>query len=182
MENTTLAASIWPLLDTSIKIALGALIAAGSAWFALRYRAFQYGEKNHPNRRIQLLEEISSEVGNVSHIFAKYSSLAIESIHYGHQWPQIRKQELGAVNTELVTEFKKMASAEAKLLMLGEKSMEKTLHLYGAKIAHFRKQVYVGRQDISTQEIADLKQAIGKLREQFYDQLSKRYDRLLTKA
>jgi len=174
--------SLWPLFDTSLKITLGALIAATSAWFALRYRAFQLGDKTRPHRRIQLLEEISSEVGNVSHIFAKYSSLAIESIHYGHQWPQIRKQELNNINTELVAEFKNMANAEAKLLMLGEKSMEKTLHLYGAKIAHFRKQVYVGRQDISTQEIADLKQSISTLREQFYDQLSKRYDRLLSKS
>lgn len=173
------ANSLWPLLDTCIKIALGALLAAGSAWLALRYREFNHKNNNSPGRRIQLLEEISSGVGNVSHIFAKYSSLAIESIHYGQQWPQVRKQELGVVNTDLVAEFKKISEAEAKLLMLGEKSMEKTLHLYGAKIAHFRKQVYVGRQDISTQEIADLKQAIAQLREQFYDQLSKRYDRLL---
>jgi len=76
-------------------------------------------------------------------------------------------------------EFKKLADAEAKLLMLGEKTMEKTLRLYGAKIALFRKQVYVGRQDISDQEIANIKSSILTLREQFYDLLSKRYDRLL---
>ena len=53
--------------------------------------------------------------------------------------------------------------------MLGEKTMEKTLRLYAAKIALFRKQVYVGRQDISEQEIAELKATILSLREQFYD-------------
>jgi len=84
------------------------------------------------------------------------------------------------VNQELVDEFKKLADAESKLLMLGEKTMEKTLRLYAAKIALFRKQVYIGRQDISEQEIAELKATILTLREQFYDLLSRRYDRLLT--
>ena len=57
--------------------------------------------------------------------------------------------------------------------------MEKALRLYAAKIALFRKQVYVGRQDISDQEIAELKAGILNLREQFYDILSRRYDRLI---
>ena len=82
-------------------------------------------------------------------------------------------------NAELMEEFRKMAGAEDKLLMIGEKALEKTLKLYGAKIAQFRKQVYVGRQDISEQEIVQLKQEIGQLREQFYDILSHKYDRLL---
>ena len=57
--------------------------------------------------------------------------------------------------------------------------MEKTLRLYGARIALFRKQVYVGREDISDQEIAELKSSIMQLREQFYEILSRRYDKLL---
>ena len=64
-------------------------------------------------------------------------------------------------------------------LMLGKKPWSAPLRLYAAKIALFRKQVYVGRTDISDQEIAELKSGIMKLREQFYELLSKRYDRLL---
>ncbi|MEC8427838.1 MAG: energy transducer TonB, partial [Pseudomonadota bacterium] len=137
------------------------------------------GGAGKSNRRMEILEDVSGNVGNVNHIFAKYSSLVIESTRFGNRWPQARKDELTRVNTELVQEFKKMADAEAKLLMLGEKALEKTLRLYGARIAHFRKQVYVGRQDIGEQDIVALKQEIMKLREQFYDILSKKYDRLL---
>lgn len=168
---------LWPLIDTSFKVALGAAIAGLTFWLSqnkLAQRKITPG-----NRRIDLLEAISSDVGNVNHIFAKYSSLVIESTRYGSRWPQARKEELIEVNSELVKEFHKMADAEAKLLMLGEKALEKTLRLYGAKIAQFRKQVYVGRQDISEQDIVKLKQEIFKLREQFYDILSRKYDRLL---
>jgi len=169
-----------PIFDTLLKISLGAAMCFGCFWVNQRWRGpHAHGPVRPEQKRISLLEEISSEVGRVNHSFAKYSALVIESTRFGKRWPPARKSELERINTELVGEFERLAAAEAKLLMLGEKTMEKTLRLYAAKIAFFRKQVYVGRQDISEQEIADLKTSIMKLREQFYDLLSRRYDRLL---
>ena len=173
-------AEIWPFFDTTLKVGLGGGIAFISMWYMSRKQGLPSGALQ--NRRLELFEEISASVGHVNHCFAKYSALVIESTRFGKTWPAARKIELERVNSELVTEFKKLADAEAKLLMLGEKTMEKTLRLYGAKIALFRKQVYVGRQDISEQEIANLKTAILSIREQFYDLLSRRYDRLLITA
>ncbi len=169
------------ITDTSLKIGLGALIAAVTAWVVLRRSGGSQQSANTAgdNRRIQILEDVSSQVGTVTHIFAKYSSLVVESIQFGERWPQARRIELESVNTELVAEFKKMAEAEAKLLMLGEKNLERSLRLYGAKIAVYRKQVYVGRKDISLEQITALKNAIVQVREQFYDMLSRKYDRLL---
>lgn len=170
------------IFDNLLKISLGGMLVLASLWISKTWHEHSNNHnKDTPQKhKIQLLESISSEVGHVNHSFAKYSALVIESTRFGEHWPPARKQELDRINAELVLEFEKLSAAEAKLLMLGEKTMEKTLRLYGAKIAFFRKQVYVGRQDISEQEIADLKSAIMKLREQFYDILSRRYDRLLT--
>ncbi len=170
-------------LDTSFKVLLGAGIALICLWLSGRFKDKGLITKLDPKRhRLNLLEEISAKVGHVNHSFARYSSLVIESTRFGKRWPAERKQELDRVNMELVREFEKLSDAEAKLLMLGEKTMEKTLRLYAARIAVFRKQVYVGRQDISEQEIADLKTAIMQLREQFYEILSRRYDKLLAAA
>lgn len=169
---------IWPFFDTTLKVGLGGGIALVSMWYFQRKHPLQAAAAPS-NRRLELFEEISASVGHVNHCFAKYSALVIESTRFGKTWPAARRVELDRINAELVAEFKKLADAEAKLLMLGEKTMEKTLRLYGARIALFRKQVYVGRQDISEQEIADLKSSVQVLREQFYDLLSRRYDRLL---
>ncbi len=173
----------WPLIDTSLKVALGAAITLVAGWAMNRGKAvFGTGEPTPENRRLELLEQVSADVGNVNHIFAKYAALVIESTRFGARWPAARRAELEKVNQELVAAFKKMADAESRLLMLGEKLMEKTLRLYSAKIAYFRKQVYVGRQDIGEKEIAAIRQEIAQLREQFYDILSKKYDRLLETA
>lgn len=173
------ALELWPIFETTYQIALGAGLAALCIWLASRSKAAVGPKSGAGNRRLVLLEDISTQVGRVNHSFAKYSALVIESTRFGHRWPVARRQELERVNAELIAEFEKLAHAESKLLMLGEKTMEKTLRLYGTKIALFRKQVYVGRQDISDQEIAELKAAIMQLREQFYDILSRRYDKLL---
>lgn len=170
----------WLFLDTITKVCLGIGLTFACFWFNKLWRDHQSPNKLKPEqKKLHLLEEISSEVGRVNHSFAKYSALVIESTRFGKRWPPARKAELERINEELVYEFDKLAAAEAKLLMLGEKTMEKTLRLYAAKIAFFRKQVYIGREDITEQEIADIKSTIMQLREQFYDLLSRRYDRLL---
>ena len=172
---------LWQLVDTSLKVGLGAIIVGFFSWLLLHRRNTPQAF-SRINRRLSLFEEISKDIGNVNHIFAKYSALVIESTRFGLRWPQMRKEELDKITVELVASFNKLANAEAKLLMMGEKNMEKVLRLYGAKIAHFRKHVYVGRQDISDEEIAQIKRDITRLREQFYTMLSRKYDRLLAAA
>ena len=171
------SAIILQLLDTSIKVGIGALIASLLA-LTLFYRR-QQRPINAEQRRLEILESISADVGTVSHVFAKYSALTVESIRFGQHWPVTRNEELEVVSNSLADEFSKLSRAESKLLMLGEKTLEKNLRLYGSKIAQFRRQVYVGRTDIKEEEIVAMKRDINLLREQFYDYLSKKYDRLL---
>jgi len=178
-ENLT--QNLAQMTDSFLKITLGALVASGVAWY-LHWRATPNKADLRESRRIQIMEEVSRQVGRVSHLFAKYSSLAVESIQVGDRWPQLRRQEFETINTELVTEFQKLADMEAKLLMLGEKNLERGLRLYGNKIAVFRKQVYVCRKDITAEQIHALKTNVAQVREQFYDMLSRKYDMLLTSA
>ena len=117
------------LSETSLKMGFGALIAVLSSWLVMRRQQAQ--QLSPGNRRLEILEEVSANVGSVSHIFAKYSTLVVEALQIGEQWPAARKLELDAVNAELVAEFKKLAEAEAKLLtqeaeatvFLGEKEL-----------------------------------------------------------
>ncbi|MBX2807019.1 MAG: energy transducer TonB [Cellvibrionaceae bacterium] len=170
---------LWQLIDTSVKIGIG-MVLATMFMLLILHRKTSGRPVNAEKRRLDILETIAADVGNVSHSFAKYSTLTVESIRFGKHWPDSRKQELDSVSTQLAIEFKKLSDAESKLLMLGEKTLEKTLRLYGSKVAQFRRQVYIGREDISEDDILSMKRDINLLREQFYDFLSKKYDRLLT--
>ncbi len=177
-------AQLVPIIDTGVKIAMGAGIAGFTYWLTLKNRGFvgADGQGETGNRRLETYEAVSAEVGTVSHIFSKYAALVTESYLYGSKWPETRKLELEAVNRELVEIFKNISDSESKLLLLGEKGLAKTLRAYSARIAQFRKEVFVGRRDIKEEQINELKKEISKLKEQFYDLLSKKYDHLLLAA
>ena len=67
---------MWQLLDTSIKVGLGAIIVGAFSW-ALMRRQQSANAVSRLTRRMELFEDISKDVGNVNHIFSKYSSLVI---------------------------------------------------------------------------------------------------------
>jgi len=169
---------IWQLIDTTAKVGLGAVLAVMLTLLIIKRREPPGIQADQ--RRLEILETISADVGTVSHVFAKYSALVVESLRFGERWPTSRHQEMEQVTESLAREFEKLSDAESKLLMLGEKALEKNLRLYGAKVAQFRRQVHVGREDIDEKDILAMKRDINLLREQFYDFLSKKYDRLLT--
>ncbi|MCP8898766.1 energy transducer TonB [Gilvimarinus xylanilyticus] len=175
--ETTFAYS---LLDTCIKIALGAAIALFSVWWWQRRQTIAGPRSLREQKHLATFEAISDFVGQVTHCFSKYASLAAESVEFGERWPAARKAELEQVSNELVESFQKMADAEAKLLMLGEKNLERSLKIYAGQIVAFRRQVYAGRKDITSEQVVALRQGVLQARESFYDMLSRKYDKVLS--
>lgn len=170
------------IIDTSFKVAIGAGIAIFSGW-AIMKRNTVIGPRNlREQKRLAIYEDISAFIGQVTHIFSQYASLTGESVEFGERWPAERKKELDKINSDLVTAFQKVAAAEAKLLILGEKNLERSLKIYTAQIVSYHRQVYVGRKDIRKEQITALKQSVLQAREQFYDMLSKKYDQTLVGA
>ncbi|HEY7885104.1 MAG TPA: energy transducer TonB [Cellvibrionaceae bacterium] len=171
------------LFDTAFKVGTGAAIAVLTGWFVLKRQNTVGGPRNlREQKRLSIYEDISAFVGQVTHIFSKYASLAAESAQLGEHWPAARRQELEQVNKVLVDTFEKMAAAEAKLLILGEKNLARSLKIYAGQIVAFRRQVYVGRKDISQEQIGALRQGVLQAREGFYDMLSRKYDQVLLGA
>lgn len=171
------------LLDTAIKVTTGAVIALATGWFVLRQKTAAQGPRGlREQKRLAVFEDISAFVGQVTHIFSKYASLGVEAAQLGDHWPQARRQELETINRELVDTFEKMSQAESKLLILGEKNLARSLKIYAGQIVAFRHQVYVGRKDITPDQVTALKQGVLQARESFYDMLSRKYDQVLLGA
>ncbi len=126
-------------------------------------------------RRINMLEQVAQHAGKVSHVFSRYASLVTEIGTTVDRMSASQKKELDELSTQLVEVYEEVAIAESKLLLLGERKLEKALKLYTTKMAQFRKQIYPGRYS-SIEEANRIKKEISQMREQFYDVLSHRYD------
>lgn len=161
-------------LNTLIELVIGAVFGALAVFFILREKIKHY-EKNIKLRRSTILEEVAAHIGKVSHVFSKYSSVLNEVGPTTDNMSPKQQQDLDELSTQLVEVYEEISIAEAKLLLLGEKTLQKALKLYSGKMAVFRKQFYPGRYT-DPEAAVRMKKELSTLRSQFYDILSQRYD------
>lgn len=167
------------LIDTGVKLATGfACSALFFVWYYRKRDMFDKRSRIDLDHRRQLLQQVGDKVGRVHHVYQQYLSLVIEYSRMGAHWPESRRKDLKRMTEELVEVFKELNSAEATLLLLGEKKLEKALRVYGARIVALRRQVNSGKMELSGEDlnhIEDNKREIHTLRSAFYDTLSDRF-------
>ena len=166
------------LIDTSIKVGLGAFIS----WFTTYWLA---GVRFRQNRKVDkvehhrdLMEDVARNAEQVHHVFTKYFEMIQEYMNAtrnGYDWPQSRRSELFLILDELVASFNDLTTAESKLLLLKEKRLYTSLRKFRSKVVFFRRHFYIDKKDLNEQEAHDIKREVGKLREQFFDALSEKY-------
>ena len=166
------------LLDTSIKVALGALITGLSGYWLSGMRIKQSKKQQKFEHKRDLMEGIAQQAEQVHHVFMKYFELIQEYMNATqnrYDWPEGRRSELYLVVDELVLSFNDLSAAESKLLLLNEKPLYKSLRKFRSKVIFFRRHFYIDKKDLSNKEAQDVKREVSKLREQFFDALSECY-------
>ena len=166
------------LLDTTAKVALGALIAGLSGYWLSGMRTKQNRNQQRTEHHRAIIEDIAQQAEQVHHVFMKYFELIQEYMNATknrYDWPESRKSELYLVIDELVSSFNELTAAESKLLLLNEKRLYKGLRKFRSKVIFFRRHFYIDKKDLSDNEAQDIKREVSKLREQFFDALSDRY-------
>ncbi len=170
--------SAFELIDTSIKVGLGAFISWFSIFWLSGVRFRHSRQQQRVDHHRDLMQDIACEAEQVHHVFMKYYELMHEYMtatkaHY--DWPQTRRSELYLVVDELVHSFNELTAAESKLLLLNEKNLYKALRKFRNRVVFFRRHFYIDKKDLSEQEASEIKREISKLREQFFDTLSEKY-------
>jgi hypothetical protein len=166
------------LLDTTAKVALGALIAGMSGYWLSGMRIKQNLNQQRTEHQREIIEGVAHQAEQVHHVFMKYFELIQEYMNATknrYDWSESRKSEFYLVIDELVQCFNELSAAESKLLLLNEKHLYKSLRKFRSKVIFFRRHFYIDKKDLNEKEAQDLKREISKLREQFFDALSDRY-------
>jgi hypothetical protein len=167
------------MMDAAVKIATGMLVSGlFFLWYLRRHQSLDGAASENLRRRRELFESVAANVGKVHYVYQQYLALATEFTRYGAHWPKSRRDELSRVGDELVEVFHALTEAESTLLLLGEKRLERSLRIYGAKIVNLRRQIYAEKQQLTGDEIHlidDVKKEISQLKESFFDALSVRY-------
>ncbi|WP_337916385.1 hypothetical protein [Vibrio cholerae] len=166
------------VLDTAVKIGLGAVITAFATHWHTKQKDKSESAREYEKRHRTLLEQVAEQTEQLNHVYLKYWALVVEWVRFtknGKDWPQPRRDELEEVKVELFSTFGSLTNAESKLLLVGENDAYNKLRELGEAVVQFRRSCYVDKSSLTEEEIEIKKLHIKQLREELYKLLSETY-------
>lgn len=167
------------VIDSAVKIGLGALIAGVSALVLAKAQHRNTLAKDRAEREFQLLKEIAEKVERFTHASLKYWALSADWHRALRKDPEAKKSaQLRAAQDELFDRFNDVTTAEATLLLLGQEDAQAQLRTYGDYVVSFRKTVSNSAEPLSDEAINDYRTYFLRARSSLFKQLHSIYQGL----
>jgi len=174
--------TIIEVIDTAVKVGLGALISGFSAFWISKNRFSHELKSERYRRHMDLLEQSAEQVEECSHVVLRYWALMTELVRNQNSNSKMqshRYEELQKVKDELFLIFKNLTSAEAKLLLLGLGDAQKMLRNYGEVAVRFRREAHEGADGLTEEKMNSHREEVLDARRKFFSTLSYEYRRLM---
>lgn len=166
------------VLDTAVKVGLGAAISAVATIAVGRRSHSQDLTRERLRRRRDLLERAAQEVETFTHALLRYWALITEHVRYraaNGTMPADRQAMLATAKSDLWTSFGQLTSAEASLLLLGEKSAQTLLRAFGESARLWRATAHADNQALTEEALAGSRKDLLVAREAFFEALAAAY-------
>ncbi|XKH01133.1 hypothetical protein LG325_13760 [Marinobacter nauticus] len=177
-------ASTWlDIVDTAVKIGLGAAISGIATYAVTRYKHVSDKSLEATQRKRDALSQVAEEVEEFSHISLNYWARILDWTRKranGKSPNETQEQELRLVRTELFNSYKVLASAESKLLLMGEQEAQDLVRKYGEELTKFYSKAFVGDHGMSIDEIQGWREVILSGRIKVFNELSRVFKSLET--
>ena len=166
------------ILDTAVKVGLGALISGCSTYWVAKANALSNQKAERQRRHHDLLEKCAEQIESFSHTMLRYWALISEQTKNRANDLDLsphRRDELDRVKVELFNSFSELTSAEAKLLLLGHKQCQWHLRSFGECAREVRRRAYDGNKELDNKEMESLRHEFLQARTELFDSLSSAY-------
>jgi len=165
------------IVDSAVKIGLGALISGFATYWLTKLNHDQTAEKERAQRKRALLEAIAEQV-------AKFDQFALDYWERVANWlavsPRTEKMseslrgEISQLEKAIKDGYEELKSAETKLSLLGEIECQWLLREYGLFVAIYRQDAIEARK-LSVGDLKRYKELLREKLEGFLSELSKSY-------
>ncbi|EJA7342773.1 TPA: hypothetical protein JG809_004845 [Vibrio parahaemolyticus] len=173
-----MSATIYDIIDTAVKIGLGALISGVATYSVTRLNHDKDIEKAKQTRKRELLEDISSQTEEFSNSVLKYWAYMVEHVRYierDKQAPEDLEPRIENAAKDLFEKFSHLSSAEGKLILLGANKAQELVRDYGEYVKEFRRKAWQGNQALTEQNLDDYRSEILAKRKALYHELRSAY-------
>lgn len=166
------------IIDTAVKVGLGALISGVAAFLLEKGRREEVVARERMIRKNDLLERTAEQIEVFSHVVLRYWALMIELVRLrkqGGDFTEGRFEDVSKAKVDLFDAFKELTSAEAKLMLLGHINAQKLLRTYGDSVTIMRRSAYEGNMELKEEHMLKFRLEILKARENLFNELSSVY-------
>lgn len=167
------------IIDTAVKVGLGALITGFTTYFLAKLNHDRTAEKERAERRRSLLESIAQEVATFHQVASLHWSFIVNWINFtppGEDISEESKSEMIKMQREVLAAFKELTSAQSKLLLLGEANAHQLLSEYRKFLIVFRIDSVIQRQ-LEVDDLVTYQDELNKKKDLFFQGLSRAYSR-----
>jgi hypothetical protein len=167
------------ILDSAMKIGLGALISGTAAFLIARLNHTRDIEKTRANRRRELLEEIAEKAEKFNSATIRYWAILLERVAHeelSQSLPPERADEWKAADELLNNSFEDITNAESKLFLLGETQCQTLLRRYVRDVSEFSTKAFP-TESVLRSDVDQFKVRFMKGRKEFFETVSAVYKR-----
>ena len=165
------------IIDTAVKVGLGALIGGFSTYYISRLNHDKEMEKDRLRRKREVLEKITEKLDCFAHQVRNYWALLAD-------WHTLSESEADRSDLEqkikqgedaLYNAFHDLTSAESSLLLLGEKQASTALTNYGRYAQKLYKELHKDSDGIDEDILNEHRNEMKNKREKLLELMSVSY-------
>lgn len=170
--------SFFSIIDTTVKIGLGALISGISTYWVTRLQHDNEISKTKLKRQRELIEEVAAQTEDFSSAVLTYWAYMVEHVRYSKRDkkpPEDLPVRIKKSETDLFDKFSQLASAEGKLILFGSTKAQELLREYGEYIKDFRRIAWHGNTTLKEEDLEAYRANILAKRKTFYEEIRAMY-------
>jgi hypothetical protein len=165
------------ILDTAVKVGLGALITGFTTYFIAKLNHDKTANKEKTERLRSLIESVGQQTAMFHQAALNHWSFVFNWIKFTPPDEEMSEdviKELTRLNNEVLSAYKELTTARAKLSLLGEERCVEKLQHFGRFVNLFRNE-NVARRVYKPEELLTYKEELNKKADDFFSELSRIY-------
>ena len=151
---------ILDIVDTAVKIGLGALISGSATYWVTKLNHNKAAEKEKLEKRRQMVEEVAENIERLFALLFRFRAGVHDWVNAkdnGKKLTDERYEHILSEQRDIPKSYKEITSSEAKLLLLGEKTAQSYLSHFGHEISEIRNTVILGNNSLTSNEVENFR-------------------------
>ncbi len=168
------------LVDTAVKIGLGALIGGlTGAWLARinNRHAITMSDREHKRKILEQVLELTDAFSQSVTVFWANRINAAYKMEKGETLDDEEVRKLKTQENQLFNDFTIINTCRAKLLLIGAKGAEAKLGAYREPIDQFFRLADIDNPECTEAKLEELRDQISNARRAFYESLNQEYEK-----